>query len=244
LIRSIAKKIPGARLLRGGWPDEARLIIQTPVFRRLLAQHEPAGSCLNAGCGEGLFVPFLSTFPALTRIVHMDVSKPLPAVLPDSRHKVVEGSIVDLPFADSEFDFVFCTEVIEHIDNDAAAFREIARALRPNGLTLISTPTPPAPFDPAHEREGYTLPELSAALNAVGLKILSYSFCMFGSMRLLLKLWRWQYDLTGGRKSWMPRAVLLALAHCDRWFPIGKPFDIVVLAQKITNAEKLSDHYV
>ena len=232
MLRRIIKKLPGIRFVQGGWPDEARAIIQTPLFHQVLKGHNVGGNCLNAGCGEGLFVPFLNSFPGLTRIVHMDVHEPSLPHLPDARHKIIEGSITNLPFEDDEFDFVFCTEVLEHVVDDAEALREISRVLRLDGLALISTPTLTAPFDPAHVREGYTLNEIRAAFASVHFELLEHCFCLHAAMRLLVRIWRWQYELTGEQQSWMPRAIILALAYTDRWLPFGKPFDIVALGRK------------
>ena len=163
----------------------------------------------------------------------MDLKKPaLGNFQADPRHEAAEGSLVDLPYKDGEFDFVFCTEVLEHIPDDARAIREISRVLRPGGLTLISTPTPPAPYDPAHVREGYTLEEFRERFAAAGIELLQHTYCFHGAMRSLLKIWRWQYELAGQHKSWMPVGVVQALAYCDRFFPFGKPFDIVVLGKR------------
>jgi SAM-dependent methyltransferase len=235
VLKSNIAKLPGVSLLRGGWPDEARLIIQAPLFRELLQEFTPHGNCLDAGCGEGLFAPFLNRFPEFKRIVHIDLQKPQVARFElDARHEVAEGSIVDLPFADGEFDFVFCTEVLEHIDEDQRAFAEIGRVLRPNGLALLSAPTPPAPHDPAHVREGYTLAEMRERCATAQLEVLKHAYCFHALMRSLLKIWRRQFELAGETKSRLPRAVVIAFAHCDRWFPMGKPFDLVVVARKLS----------
>ena len=53
---------------------------------------------------------------------------------------VQKGDICALPFPDESFDFVLATDVIEHVDDDAAAAREIARVLAPGGMALISVP--------------------------------------------------------------------------------------------------------
>lgn len=200
---------------------------------RVLQGYELRGSCLNAGCGEAAFLPFLDSFRGLTRIVHMDLKKPaLENFQPDARHEAAEGSLVDLPYKDSEFDFVFCTEVLEHIPNDERAFHEISRVLRPGGLVLISTPTPPAPNNPAHVREGYAVEEFREHFAAIGLDLVQYTFCFYAAMRLLLKTWCWQHNLAGQRQSLMPLGLILALAYFDRCCPIGKPFDIVVVGRK------------
>ena len=52
----------------------------------------------------------------------------------------VNGSLYDLPLGDSSADAVICLEVLEHLEQDSAAVREIARALKPNGLLIVSVP--------------------------------------------------------------------------------------------------------
>lgn len=53
---------------------------------------------------------------------------------------VKQGDACDLPFDDDSFDFVFATDIIEHIDDDERALREIQRVLRPGGKVLITVP--------------------------------------------------------------------------------------------------------
>ena len=48
--------------------------------------------------------------------------------------------IRQLSFADGSFDVVLCHHVLEHVDDDAAAFRELLRVLRPGGRAVLSTP--------------------------------------------------------------------------------------------------------
>ncbi len=52
-----------------------------------------------------------------------------------------------LPFADNAFDVVFSNEVLEHVEDDRAACREIARVLRPGGRAVIFAPNRLYPFE-------------------------------------------------------------------------------------------------
>jgi SAM-dependent methyltransferase len=54
--------------------------------------------------------------------------------------KVTMGDVCALPFADETFDCVLATDIIEHVDDDAAALREIRRVLKPGGRVLITVP--------------------------------------------------------------------------------------------------------
>lgn len=52
----------------------------------------------------------------------------------------VQGDALHLPFPDGSFDRVICSEVLEHIPDDVAAMRELARVLRPGGTMAITVP--------------------------------------------------------------------------------------------------------
>lgn len=45
-----------------------------------------------------------------------------------------------LPFADNEFDLVWCAEVIEHLKNPAFTIAEVRRVLKPAGQFVLTTP--------------------------------------------------------------------------------------------------------
>jgi SAM-dependent methyltransferase len=234
VLKSTLKRLPGAGWLRGGWPDEARHIIQSAALRHVLDGQRLEGDCLNAGCGEGLYAPFLDGFPDLRRIVHIDLEKGRIADrFPNRRHEDFGGSVTELPFAPAEFNVCLCTEVMEHLEDDDRGFAELARVLKPNALLLISTPTPTAPFDPNHVREGYTYEEMRDHLEGHGFELLNHTFCFHWVMRSLLVVWRWQFETFGGtRRSLMPRFLVHLAGVLDRSFPIGQPCDIVVLARR------------
>jgi SAM-dependent methyltransferase len=45
-----------------------------------------------------------------------------------------------LPFKDASFDFVFASNVLEHVPDDLLAIREIRRILKPDGLAVLPVP--------------------------------------------------------------------------------------------------------
>jgi SAM-dependent methyltransferase len=108
------------------------------VVRQLTARYAvPGGPILDAGCGTGLNLRHLP--PGSTGIdinprnVEI-VQKRLPG------HRVVEGDIEAMPFADGAFATVLCTEVLEHVPDPAAALREYRRVLQPGGVLIGSVP--------------------------------------------------------------------------------------------------------
>lgn len=56
------------------------------------------------------------------------------------RDGIVCQDVERLTFADACFDVCTCTEVFEHVADDAAGFREILRVLRPGGWFVFTVP--------------------------------------------------------------------------------------------------------
>jgi SAM-dependent methyltransferase len=231
---AVRRSLPA--FLRPAWPDEARRVVQEPIFRELMGA-TPRGRFLNAGSGaDGPLSGFVESFPHITEIVNIDI-KPVRISdrRSDLRNRDVVGSITEMPFADRSFDWVLCTEVIEHVDDDRRAAGEIARVLKADGYALISVPTPPVPHEnPLHEREGYTLEELGALLGESGLEVVAHRYCLHLAMRCQNTLWHWQRARlgNGGRRNAMPRFVMMSLAQLDRMLPLGRPYHLVVLARR------------
>jgi len=52
---------------------------------------------------------------------------------------IIKANAEKIPFKDETFDFVFCTELLEHILNPQKAVLEIARVIKKNGIAVFST---------------------------------------------------------------------------------------------------------
>jgi len=52
----------------------------------------------------------------------------------------VKADILNLPFEDSSFDMVFCNHVLEHIEDDNKAMKELYRVLKPKGMGIFQVP--------------------------------------------------------------------------------------------------------
>jgi 2-polyprenyl-3-methyl-5-hydroxy-6-metoxy-1,4-benzoquinol methylase len=110
------------------------------VFEDVLARSELSGRrLLDAGCGTGLFSRMAVDRGA--RVTSMDVGEQLLAeVAKKCASERVVGDLLALPFDDESFDFVICTEVIEHTVEPRIAVAELARVLRPSGILVLTTP--------------------------------------------------------------------------------------------------------
>lgn len=56
---------------------------------------------------------------------------------------VVKGDATNLPFDSIKFDAILCLDVLEHIEDDIAALREMWRVTKPGGKFLFSVPEDP-----------------------------------------------------------------------------------------------------
>jgi len=52
----------------------------------------------------------------------------------------VKADILNLPFKDEEFDLVFCNHVLEHIEDDNKAMKELYRVMKPGGMGIFQVP--------------------------------------------------------------------------------------------------------
>ena len=97
----------------------------------------------------------------------------------------LRGDATRLAFADSSFDRVITSEVLEHIQDDVAAIRELVRVLRPGGTFAATVPTwfPEkinwmlsdeyhAPKSVGGHVRIYTATELKAKLRSAGLDVI------------------------------------------------------------------------
>ena len=86
---------------------------------------------------------------------------------------VERGTILSVPVADGSQALVLATDVIEHVENDARALREIMRILAPDGFGLITVPTFPSLWGlqdrRAQHKRRYRLGPLLRQLRSAGL---------------------------------------------------------------------------
>src|SRR5262249_23651898 len=83
------------------------------------------------------------------------------------------GSITHVPLASGSVDLATAFDIIEHVEDDASAFAELARVCRPGGHVLVTVPAfrflwGNQDVVSQHLRR-YTLDELGARIAAAGL---------------------------------------------------------------------------
>lgn len=90
-----------------------------------LSKHATELKTLDVGAGDKYYSKY---FP---NTVTVDIDS--------ARNPDVLASIYELPFEDSSFDVVLCTEVYEHLENPTKATAELKRILKPDGKLILTT---------------------------------------------------------------------------------------------------------
>lgn len=104
-----------------------------------------AGRLLENGCGVGMYVERLSPLAGQVIGLEYDFQRAREARSRSERILCAAGE--KLPFPDDNFDLILSHEVLEHVQDDAAALREMLRVLRPGGRMLIFVPNRGYPFE-------------------------------------------------------------------------------------------------
>lgn len=168
-------------------PDEYRVMFEIEdaywwylglrtLLRELLDRHVPRGArILDAGCGTGANLQLLQ---ARGHAIGVDISEQAIAFcrargIPSDRAFL--ASLSALPFPDEAFDLAVSFDVICNIPDDAAAFAELARVLKPGGRFITQLPAYPwlwSTHDVAvgHQRR-YTARGLRASIEQAGLTV-------------------------------------------------------------------------
>jgi SAM-dependent methyltransferase len=101
----------------------------------------PGARILDAGCGSGRNMVELARHGDVTGVELSGTS----VALARAREvgEVLEGSLMDMPFAPDSFDLAVCLDVIEHLEDDRGALQELRRVLAPGGVLLVTVPAYP-----------------------------------------------------------------------------------------------------
>jgi SAM-dependent methyltransferase len=110
------------------------------VIERVIADLKlPARArILDAGCGSGRNMIELARHGTVSGV---ELSGPSVEVArARGAGEVIAGSVLDMPFDSDSFDLSVCLDVIEHLDDDVGALRELRRVLAPGGSLLVTVP--------------------------------------------------------------------------------------------------------
>lgn len=181
------------------WFVGRREIVRTLLQETLkVRKSDSAISILDVGCGTGANLPMLSQVAGVEgHVTALDYS---PLALEFAHHHLKDSSInllrsdaTHLPFASEQFDIVTMLDVLEHVEDDGAAVREIYRVLKPGGAFILTVPAYQrlwsAHDEALHHFRRYEYLELRSLLRSGGFQVWRQSFAM-SLMPPIAWLWR------------------------------------------------------
>ncbi len=124
-------------LERNHWWFKARQKILETQIKNTFPNHSNL-KILNAGCATGFSSEWLMQFG---EVISLEYDPECFVFTRDVvKIPIVQGSILELPFKDKQFDLVVAFDVIEHVDNAVLAVQEMTRVAKANGYVFISVP--------------------------------------------------------------------------------------------------------
>ena len=158
--------------------DRASRRLAVRTLTEYLPKTDTAPLVLDVGCSSGFVIEEIRA--ALPRAVLIGSDYILPPLekladrLPGL--PLLQFDLRHCPLPDACVDAVTALNVLEHIDDDSAAMREIARILRPGGLAHIEVPAGPGCYDIYDEQlmhhRRYRLRDLLSKAREAGFQVL------------------------------------------------------------------------
>jgi ubiquinone/menaquinone biosynthesis C-methylase UbiE len=146
------------------------------LTRMLAGRLEAQGVALDVGCGTGETLTALSDAGAGTAIgTDLSHYALVLGARATGRNTVLTSLAEHLPFADDTVSCVVAMDVIEHLDDDVVALRELVRVARPGATVYLTVPAYPFLWSDhdvrAAHRRRYTRPMLERSVRAAGIEI-------------------------------------------------------------------------
>lgn len=229
---------------RHWWFSAKRKIILSLLERYMPARRARPLKVADLGCGCGRTLQALSSrFDA----VGLDSST---TAIEFCRARGVDarlGSLPDdIPFERASFDAVVLGDVLEHIEDDAAAAVAAAGLLRPGGIMVATVPGLPglwSRWDEMHgHRRRYTRRTLASALDGTGLEreVLGYCNTLLLPAAVALRISRGGSDAAAKAQlepPWRPinallRAIFAAERHLLGRVPMPVGLSLVAVMRK------------
>jgi len=143
------------------------------------------GVIMDIGCSSGAMIRTLKTkFPDATVIGADFIGGPLLELAKDLPFTpLLQFNLIDCPLPDKCLDAVLLLNVLEHIEDDEAALRQVARILKPDGAAVIEVPAGPELYD-IYDRQlmhfrRYKMDDLIAKLARSKFKVIERSHLGF-----------------------------------------------------------------
>ena len=124
-------------LERSNWWFTARLEI-LKIQVEILFPHKNDLNILNIGVATGATSQMLEMFGKVKSIEYDEIC--FNFVKDKLQIDIEQGTILDLQFAENSFDLVCAFDVVEHVEDDQLAVKEMIRVCKSNGMVFVTVP--------------------------------------------------------------------------------------------------------
>jgi len=186
-------------------------------IRKLRKEKSETDKIIDAGSGFGQYVFFLSRLFPKASVRGLDIKEEQIADCNAFFSKIGKDKMVHFEYADltrldeqETTDLILSVDVMEHILEDTQVFSNFARALKPGGVLLVSTPSDQGGSDvhdedehsfiDEHVRDGYNINDITDKLKNAGFSTVDarYSYGWPGKISWKLSM---KYPVTMVNKS-------------------------------------------
>ena len=124
--------------------EESKKLLNRRINSHRFGLIELAGkTVLDLGCGSGRYTIALSTYDSRNTIGFdiggkgIEIGEEIVKTHGIRNVKFIRGNVLDLPFEDETFDFVFCNGVLHHTKNMEMGLSELYRVVRTGGTAFL-----------------------------------------------------------------------------------------------------------
>jgi len=229
---------------RSYWWLAGKYRVINDAVKRMFRPEKARPKVLDLGCGPGNLLDLIA---AQGDTFGSDFSADaLGFCYQRGYHRLFRADFHSLPIRGESFDLVTCIDVLEHLQDDRRAFKELGRILRPSGLLVVSVPAFQFLWGDhdtiyGHHRR-YRTGEVRERLEAVGLEVLKLTYFepLFVAPLWLYRNWKKVTVRTGELherddfiKLFAPVNTVLAHLIAAERFPLryfNFPFGVTILA--------------
>lgn len=206
------------------------------LLKKFVKMHHVKGKALDIGASAGYYS---QTLQKLGLEVIAIENEPVGVAICQSRGlQTITGNAESLEINNDSQDLVIMMDVLEHIENDAAAVSEVSRVLKGGGFFFLTVPVGMELWSDhdiqARHFRRYEYKAIEQMLTMNDIQILNYKYWNIVLRPLLILRRRYFQGDDIGLPSKPVNFLLASIIKLERFFPIGKlrGVSLIVIAQK------------
>lgn len=149
------------------------------LLTALIQKYQPRPPIIDVGCGSGELLAQINKFYPAKNLFGFDISSKAIKLAKKNFPKLnfFQGNLIKIPKKfEGKFKTIICSEVLEHLENDLAAIKNLERLSQKNSLVFVSVPSLTAHWSQLDKSVGhfrrYEPNELERKMTENGFKVI------------------------------------------------------------------------